>query len=485
MRNVALAVTILVGSLFGQLQTQPAMAQVRVHPLDATLGSGAQQVPSTPAAQQTVPGAGPNALPAPPPPQTKTTPPMPGQPPVKLTLTQAEQIALKNNPNMTVARLDALASHQVVRENRSGLLPTAQISLTGVDAKEGSRIGAGGLNNPVLYDRSAAGTTLSQLITDFGRTTNLLASAKFRERAENESALATAQQIGIAVDQAFYSALQSSALLRVADETVTTRQIVVDRVQALTNAKLKSELDLSFAKVDLAQAKLLQLEAQNNYSSSLAGLAAILGYPTLQNFELIDEPAPETAPPADIDSLIQEAFQKRPDLSALRYNYQAAQKFQSAEKDLSRPTVSALGTVGSVPFDTGHLQPWYGAVGVNVNIPVFNGFLFSARAQQASLQAQAADQRRRDLMNTISRDVRTAWLDLNRTYSRLDVTRQLLDQANLSLNLAQTRYNLGLGTIVELTQAELQLTQSEISNTSAKYEFQLANARLKYELGEH
>ena len=158
------------------------------------------------------------------------------------------------------------------------------------------------------------------------------------------------------MDQAFYGALESFALLSVADETVSKRQIVVDRVQALTNAKLKSDLDLSFAKVDLSQAKLLQLEAQNNYSSSLAALAAILGYPTLENFELTDEPTPAVAPPADVDALIQEAFQKRPDLSALQYSYQAAQKYRNAERDLSRPTVSALGTVGSVPFQTGHID---------------------------------------------------------------------------------------------------------------------------------
>jgi len=450
MRKVALAVIVVISlQLFGQ-----------------------QNLPAAPA-------------PTTPPQQTQTTPPAPGQPALKLTVTDAEAIAIKNNPQISVARLNALASHQVTRETRSALLPTAAISLTGVDANEGSRIGAGGLNNPIIYDRSAAGTTLSQLVTDFGRTTNLVASSKFREKAENESSLATAQQIGIAVDEAFYGALQASALLRVAEETVSERQLVVDRVQALTSAKLKSDLDLSFAKVDLSQAKLLQLEAENNYSSSLAQLAAILGYPTLQNFELIDEPAPAEAPPADVDSLIQDAFQKRPDLSALRYTYESAQKFRSAERDLSRPTVSALGVVGSVPIETGHLDSWYGAVGVNVNIPVFNGFLFSARAHEADLQAQAADQRRRDLMNSISRDVRTAWLDLNRTYSRLDVTKQLLDQANLALNLAQTRYNLGLSTIVEFTQAELQRTQAEITNTSAKYQYQLSQQRLRYELGEH
>lgn len=455
MRKVALAVSVFcfIGSLFGQQQNLP--------PAPAPVGP----VP----ANQTA----------------KTPPPMPGQPKLKLTITDAEAIALKNNPQITVSRLNALASHEVVRETRSNLLPTANISLTGVDANEGSRIGAGGLNNPVLYDRGAAGTTFSQLITDFGRSSNLLASSKFREKAENESAQATAQQISVAVDDAFYAALQSFALLRVAEETVNTRQLVVDRVQALASAKLKSDLDLSFAKVDLSQAKLLQLEAQNNYNAALASLAAILGYPNLQNFELVDEPSPMNAPPPDVNALIQDAIQKRPDLSALRYNYQAAQKYTYAERDLSRPTVSALGVIGSVPFDTGHLEPWYGAVGVNVNIPVFNGFLFSARAHEAQLQAQAADQRRRDLENGIARDVRTAWLDLNRTYQRLDVTKQLLDQASLALDLAQTRYNLGLGTIVEFTQAELARTEAEISNTSARYQYKYAQARLRYEMGEH
>lgn len=405
--------------------------------------------------------------------------------PVKLTVGDAEAIALKSNPQITVARLNALASHQVTRETRSALLPTATVNLTGVEAEEGSRIAAGGLNNPVIYDRSAAGTTVSQLITDFGRTTSLVASSRFREKAQDEAALATAQQIGMATDEAFYGALQSSALLRVADETVNERQLVVDRVQALTSAKLKSDLDLSFAKVDLSQAKLLQLEAQNNYSSSLAALADLLGYPDTQNFELLDEPTPAQPPPTDVNTLIQEAIQKRPDLSSLRYSLESAEKFRNAERDLSRPTVSALGAIGSVPFQTGHLDSWYGAVGVNVSIPVFNGFLFNARAHEADLQAQAVQQRQRDLANNISRDVRTAWLDLNRTYQRLDVTRQLLQQANLARDLAQTRYNLGLSTIVEFTQAELQRTQAEIGNTAAQYEYKLANARLKYEMGEH
>src|ERR1700745_4264368 len=90
---------------------------------------------------------------------------------IRLSLKDAEGIALKNNPQISVARLNALASHQVTRGARSGLLPSA-LDRTAVDAHDNSRITAGGLNNPIIFPRAAGGVTVSQLITDFGHTTN-------------------------------------------------------------------------------------------------------------------------------------------------------------------------------------------------------------------------------------------------------------------------------------------------------------------------
>src|SRR5215468_9672770 len=94
-----------------------------------------------------------------------------------LTLAQAETIAIKNNPQISVGKLRALIAHEFVREQRSALLPNASVNLTGVEANPGSRIAAGGLNNPIVFPRAAEGAALSQLITDFGRTTNLVSSA--------------------------------------------------------------------------------------------------------------------------------------------------------------------------------------------------------------------------------------------------------------------------------------------------------------------
>ncbi|HEX4542287.1 MAG TPA: TolC family protein [Candidatus Acidoferrum sp.] len=397
-----------------------------------------------------------------------------------LTLAQAEALALKNNPQITIGNLRALVARQYVREARSVLLPTANLSLTAVDSNPGSRLAAGALNNPILFPRAAAGAAVGQLITDFGRSTNLLSSSEYQAKAEDQNAAATIAQVRLAVDQAFYNVLETQALVTVAKQTVDSRQLLVDKVQALTNAKLKSDLDLSFTKVDLERGKLLLLEAQNSYEASLASLSALLGFPDKQNLQLLEEQIAIAPPSADAGPLIQQALQQRPEVAALQDEVEAAQKFGSAEHDLWRPTVSALGVVGEAPVRDNHIPNWYGAVGVNVNIPVFNGFLFNARAKAADLQTEVDRQRLADLRNNIARDVRNSWQDTNRAYERLSVTQQLREQANLAQSLAQARYDLGLGSIVEFSQAELQKTEADIADTDAKYQYRVSQLVLAY-----
>jgi outer membrane protein len=420
--------------------------------------------------------------------QLPTTSPNNAGTSTSLTLQQAEDLATKNNPQISVARLIALASQQVTRQVRSNLWPTATGSLTGVDAQSGSRITAGALNNPVIYERAAAGVMVTQLITDFGRTTNLISSANYAAKAENENALATKQQILLAVNQAFYNALQAQAVLTVAEQTVNERQTVANQVEALFKNKLKSELDFSFASVNLAQAKLLLLDAQNNQNAAQATLSMVLGFPTAQNFQLTEETSPTAPPPRDVDELISQALSMRPEILSLQFQYQSAQKFQTAERDLLFPSIRAVGAVGDTPVGNVAVAPsssalnnTYGAVGANIEIPLFNGFLYTARAREANLKAQATQERLVDLRNLISRDVRTSWLNANTAYQRVSVTEQLLQQATLALSLAQSRYKLGLGSIVELSQAQLQQTQAEISNAQAGYDYRLSLQVLSYQ----
>ena len=400
-----------------------------------------------------------------------------------LTLEEAEATAIKNNPQITVGKLQALQAREFIREARSPLFPQVGLSVTAVGSDPGSRISAGYLTNPAVYPRVAAGASVSQLITDFGRTQNLVSSSVFQSKAEDQNAIATQQQIVLAVDQAFYNTLETKALLQVAQETVKARQYLVEQVEALTNAKLKSDVDLSFSKVDFARAKLLLLESRNSYEASLSTLSAILGYPDRQEFAPV-EPSVESVPPAgDAAPLIQQALNQRPEVKALQEEVTAASKFSKAEHDLWWPTVTASGVLGAAPVRETAISSWYGAAGVNINIPIFNGFLFSARAKSADLDTELKRKKLQALQNTIARDVRNSWLDTEKAYERLSVTQQLREQAALALELSQARYKLGLGTIVELSQAELQKTEADIEDTDAHYQYLVSQIFLAYQMG--
>jgi outer membrane protein len=403
-----------------------------------------------------------------------------------LTIAQAEQMAIRDNPNISVARLVALAQAQVTREVRSAEMPMAMGNLTAVDSHENSRITAGLLNNPTVYNRAAGGLTVSQLITDFGRTHNLVLSAESTAKAQLESERATELDITLTVDQAFYQALTAQAVLKVAQETLTQRQATADQVGALTKAKIRSDLDRSFADVQVSQSQLLLLDAQSNAQASMATLNDVLGSEQNQQYSLADEISGNPPPaPTDSEALVNAAFSARPDLAAMNDNFAAAREFSMAERDLWLPTLSAMAAVGGTPVRADQIQSsWYGAAGANVSIPVFNGFLFNAEARDAKLRAQAAQENVRNLRDTIARDVRTAVLNAQTAYQRIAVTKQLLDQANFALDLATARYKIGLSGIVEISEAQLNQTQAEIDNTNARYTYETALAVVRYEIGQ-
>lgn len=404
----------------------------------------------------------------------------------RLTLAEAERVALQHNPTVSIAHLLALAQAQVVRETRSAELPTAMGNLTAVDSHENSRITAGAINNPTVFERAAGGLTVDQLITNFGRTHNLIKSAKSDANAQLENERATAQDITLAVDRAFYQALTAQSVLKVAQQTLRTRQTTDEQIRALTNSKLRSTLDLSLADVQVSQAKLLVLDAQNALAASMAGLNAILGSEAETEYDLVDEtPGVPQPSPSNLDDLVQSAFRMRPDLLALQDRSLAARQFSSAEHDLLRPTISALAATGGTPVRSDQIpSSWYGAAGANVSIPIFNGFEYSARAREADLRATAAQEQVRNLRDNITRDVRTAVLNAQAAFQRIGVTQELLDQANTALELAQARYTVGLSGIVDLTQAQLAQTEAQIGVANSRYAYQAALAVLRYQTGQ-
>ena len=142
-----------------------------------------------------------------------------------------------------------------------------------------------------------------------------------------------------------------------------------------------------------------------------------------------------------------------------------------------------MGTAGFVPAGEQEVPDHYGAIGININIPIFNGGLFKARETEARLKSQAAMKQVNDLEFQVSRDVRIAYLNGKTAYDRLALTEQMLSQAQSSLDLAQSRYTLGLSSIIELSQAQLNLTSAQIAAASAKYDWQAYHLNVDFQIG--
>lgn len=406
-----------------------------------------------------------------------------------ITRSEAEQLALNNNPSITANHLLSLVAGQVTRETRSGELPQIYGALSAEKAEDGSRIGSGSLTDSRLYTHAGGGGTFTQLITDFGRTRDLVATSRLQQKAQDETTLATQQDVLLAADEAFYRLLNAQSLLRVAKATVRAREDVQNLTLALTKSALKSDLDLNIASADLSQAQLLQLDAENAIGSASAALAAVLAAPPDTLYHAVEDATAAPPPPPDTDSsaaLNNAAQTQRPDLQAIRLTAQAYQKFARAQQLQHLPTISVLAIGGITPVspDGVFVPHWYAAGGVNLSVPLFTGFRIDAQTEEARLRQRATEKQAQTLSDTIARDVRVSVLNAQTAFRRIGVADQFRNQTAQALALAQTRYKLGLSSIVELSQAQLQSTQAALSAVNARYDYLLALRALDYARGQ-
>jgi len=403
--------------------------------------------------------------------------------PTHLTLDDAHRIALQNHPRIFAAQSFASAAGEQVTEARSAYFPNLYGSMTGVEADAGSRIAAGVLNNPIIFNRFASGLAVDQLVTDFGRTQNLVGAARAEAQAAQEGVNFTRADVLLSVDRAFYGALSAQAVLRVAQQTVKQREIVSEQITALAKSNQRSGLDVSFANVNLGEARLLLVKAQNDAQAALAKLIEALGLSGSPQFDLVD-PAGSLPSLPPFDEALAAAERNRPELAAARFEADSARRFAVAERDLWMPSISLAGVAGVAPFRQPQIPETYSAGGFNVNFPIFNGRLFNARRAEAEDRAREASAVFRDLQDRVARDVHLVWLAANTAQQNLALTAQILDAANKALDLAQARYDLGLGNIVELSQAQLNQAQASIAQATAKYDYATQFAELLFQEGE-
>ncbi len=355
----------------------------------------------------------------------------------------------------------------------------------GVAAKnDDSRLAAiGGITNPTILSRQSDGGLLSQLITDFGRTYFLTTSARSNALSAAQRAEVTRQTLLFRVDQAYFAAQGAQALLSVSNQNVSTNQVLVDRTHALFVNALKSSLDVNFAEVGLAQAKLLQIQAQARVQESFAELSASLGIGKKTDFTL--EPVEVgPAPPGDVGPLIADAWAHRPDLLAARDDRDAALRFAKAEHAAQYPVISAQGGAGVSPAREAqrparklrggrhqHQRP--GVHRRSADGPGARG----VPARPGGGETPPGPGNRGCPRRVHRLDGCTGGVSSHR------LSEQLVTSAQQAFQLSQARYQAGTSSIVEVSQAELQQIQAQIQGATSRFDYQVRRRALDYQRG--
>jgi outer membrane protein len=320
------------------------------------------------------------------------------------------------------------------------------------------------------------------MITDFGHTSNLVQSARLDAKAAGQSEESIRQTVLMQVQEAYFTAGAAESVRKTAQAVLDYRQVTLRQLTALSQSQLRSTLDVQFAQVMVSEAELAVVRADSNVQKAQAQLAESMGEEGTGNYSLTDVSLPDD-PNADAGGYIKEAIANRPDLKALRFQSESASHEARADRDLNFPTVNALAAGGEVPVHDPSIRHEYGAVGININIPIFSGGLYTARAAEARLEARAADKDASQREVEIVRDIRMTLADARDAYVQIGVTQRLVDETNVAMRLAQARYDAGLGSIVELNQAELNQTSALITAASARFDYQRSITAFQFALG--
>ncbi len=449
----ALAQVLFLSSFSGPIQAlQTSAATQSPSPQDAT------QPPAVHTAQQTSPAA------------------------LTLSLADAETRALKNEPRLQAEELRAHAYVKRIEQRRSAYFPDLVGNLTAVQSNGDSAVAAGALTTSSISPRLAGGFSLTQLVTDFGRTQELVRSSRYTADSAVQHTSDVRQQILRDVDQAYYATEAAQSVRKTAQAVLDYRQVSYRQLNALAQNQLRSTLDVRFAQVLVSEAEMAVVQARSNEQQAEAVLNAAMGDEDDPAYTLVDGPLPPKLE-QDVNLYVHEALNTRPDLKALQLQEKAAQQYASAERKQVLPTINILGTAGEVPDRDSTLRQNYGAIGINIRVPVFNGGLYTSEAAEAKLRAQAAARDRQDLALMVSRDVRTSWSQAQDAFLQIQVAQRLVDQTGVALRLAKARYDAGLGSIVELNQAELSQTSAVITAAGARFHYLSARTALTYNLG--
>ncbi len=398
-----------------------------------------------------------------------------------LGLDEAIATALQKHPSLTVARESVNASRAQVSQAASAYFPQIRASTGYSESHSLTPLG-----DSVTHGYT---TTLSanQLLYDFGRTGNTLDAARGAERTVVQEHQRTIQEVSMNVRQAYFGALKALGLRSVAEKNLETAKAHLAQAEAFYRAGSRPRFDVTRTEVEVNSAQLGLLNAANGVRVSRLTLGNAVGVQLADDLEIEDVPLALVEPP-DLTTAQRDALQKRPEMLKTAAEIEAAEARLNAEQALYLPNISAAGSyswangTATMGLYRSNLDASWNA-GVTLNVSLFEGGVTRGRVAEARAGLKASEARREVLAQSIILEVNQAHADLENAEARLNVMESSLQKAKENREIAQGRYQAGVGPYIEVTDARLSELNAEIDFVQARYDYQLSVARLEKAMG--
>lgn len=422
-----------------------------------------------------------------------------------LSLTEAIRIGIERHPDLARLGFERFARIAAVDKAKGARLPWIEGSVVGaagslrivstdgkvIHDQGGHGFDPGGALPKHNQNMLTLGGLVNQLITDFGQTASRILADEAREAASQQAISTGRALVILGVKQAYLETLLQQSQIEVAERTLKARQAIRDQIAAFHRRQLKSKVDLDLVEVEVANAELALIRARNDLGQRFAALNNAMGLQETTPYRL--EPASlGTLEPGEVERLVEEALEHRPELLGLQDRIRAAVEDLRAAKALHYGSITAVGVLGTTFYgqfrDSGigrggpRPRSFYG-VGETLALPIFTGFEIQSRIGAAQHRKGATDQELRNLINDIVLQVERAYLTQTSNLEQVKLERERVGFAKEALSLAQPRYRLGLSSIVELVQATTNLFEAESRLLEAQYLSKIAEATVAYATG--
>ncbi len=402
-----------------------------------------------------------------------------------LTLSSAIEEALLHRPLLAADTDRVGAARARVSQARAGFLPRVDIQASATDGPLGApAMGLGGLVGTPIKKHTGGSLNVIQTLLDFGRTQNTVRSRRAEVAASQEALAADRSRVVLEVQQAYFQALEAGRLLGVNQQLLEQRRLVAKQAAALMQNNLASRVDVDLAEVSVSQAQLGLVRARSDVETARAALSTAIGRSIPATTSLEDSPLGTPAEVPPLQEATSSALRDRPELRQVAAQARVYDHLASAARAGKRPLLVGVGSVGKVnpvPLFESSDKPW--AVGLALTIPIFTGGAVEGQVEEAIRNAGAARAGAEELANAIRQQVAAALASLAAGEESVRVAEAQRKTAQDALSLATQRYQLQLGSIVELSQAQLASATAEYDLVHAQYDRERARAALAFATG--